>query len=252
MRLKIMELLYLLPGTGMPLEETERRTKIANSISRPDTNVSVKEVGEGPLSIESSIEQHLAIGPMLKKLLEISKIGTYDAIIIGCAGDPGLTPARELLDIPVIGPAESSYHFACMLSDRFSIMSILHAGVAAEDGSRTRLREMGLEARLASVEFVNVSVADMWGKNKEVVAEQMAKGTELAKQKGAGSVVLGCMSMAFLMIDDMVSHKAGIPIVNPLKTAIKMAEMFVELGVKHSRITYPAADFNKLYKTVFV
>ncbi|MFX1533371.1 MAG: aspartate/glutamate racemase family protein [Promethearchaeota archaeon] len=244
-----MELLYLLPGAGMPEEEIKRRAKIANSITSFGNKVSVMEVGKGPLSIESSIEEYMAIGPMLQKLLEINNEKRYDAIIIGCAGDPGLKPARELLDIPVIGPAESSYLFACMISDRFSILSILHAGVASEDGSRVRLREMGLEGRLASVEFVELSVVDMWGKNKNIVTEQMSKGVELAKQKGAGCVVLGCMSMAFLLVDEIDTLE--LPIVNPLKTAIKTAEMFVDLGAKHSRITYPAADFNKLKKTVF-
>ncbi|MFX1513868.1 MAG: aspartate/glutamate racemase family protein [Promethearchaeota archaeon] len=246
-----MEVLYLMPGAGMPEEEVKRRTEIANSIARPETNVTVMEVGEGPLSIESTIEEHIAIGPMLRRLLEIHKENKYDAIIIGCAGDPGLRSARELLDIPVIGPAESSYYLACIISDRFSILSPLQAGTASSDQTRAHLREMGLEARMASVEFVQIPIAEMWGQNKEVVTEQMSKSVELAKKKGAGSVVLGCMSIAFLLIDHVVEQKMGLPIVNPLKTAIKTAEMFVELGIKHSRITYPAADFEKLNKTVF-
>ncbi|MFX0125252.1 MAG: aspartate/glutamate racemase family protein [Candidatus Hodarchaeota archaeon] len=171
--------------------------------------------------------------------------------MIGCAGDPGLKPARELLNIPVIGPAESSIYLACMLSDRFSILTILQAGVASEDSVRVLVREKGLESRLASVEFVQVSVADMWGKNKETVTNQMIKSTKTAKQKGAGCIVLGCMSMAFLLVDEIVEEAVGIPVVNPLKTAIKTAEMFVELGINHSQITYPAADFEKLKSTVF-
>lgn len=247
----MMELLYLLPGAGMPKEELICRTKIVNSIVRPRTKVTVMEVGEGPLSIESSIEEHMAIAPMLQKLLEIRNEGKYEAVIIGCAEDPGLKPARELLDIPVIGPAESSYHFAYMISDRFSLLSILHAGMASEDGTRSHLRQLGFKTRLASVEFVQVPVADMWGKNREVMIDQMIKGVESAMQKGAGCVVLGCMSMAFLLVDDIIERKVELPIVNPLKIAIKTAEMFVDLGAKHSRITYPAADFSKLNKTIF-
>ncbi|MHA2244161.1 MAG: aspartate/glutamate racemase family protein [Candidatus Hodarchaeales archaeon] len=247
----MLNLLYLLPGAGMPDDEIKRRSTIANSIARSDTHVSVMEVGEGPLSIESAIEEYMAIGPMLRKLLDISKENKYDAVIIGCAGDPGLKPARELLHIPVIGPAESSLHFSCMLSDRFSILTILQAGVASEDSARILVRERGLESRLASVEFVQVSVAEMWGKNRDVVIDQMTESAKTAKQKGAGCVVIGCMSMAFLLVDDIVEETVGLPVVNPLKTAIKTAEIFVELGTKHSRITYPAADFEKLRTTVF-
>lgn len=235
----------------MPNDEIKRRTKIANSIARSDTHISVMEVGKGPLSIESAIEEYMAISPMLEKLLEIRKVKKYDAIIIGCAGDPGLKPARELLNMPVIGPAESSIHFACMLSDRFSILTILHAGVASEDSARILVRKKGLESRLASVEFVQIPVTGMWGKNKDIIINQMIESTKGAKQKGAGCVVLGCMSMAFLLVDEIIEEAVGVPIVNPLKTAIKTAEMFVELRTTHSRVTYPAADFEKLKSTVF-
>ena len=245
-----MELLYLMPGTGMPSDEIEHRTKVANSIADSNTNVSVMEVGEGPLSIESAIEEYMGIGPMLRKLLEIRNEGKYEAVIIGCAGDPGLRPARELMDIPVIGPAESSYHFACMISDRFSILSTMRADVATEDGVRQRVRQMGLEPRLASVEFIQSSVVDLWGNNREGPIGELSKAIQNAKQKGAGCAVFGCMSMAFLLVDEILEN-VGLPVVNPLKTAIKTAEMFVKLDAKHSRITYPAADFDKLMKTVF-
>ena len=245
-----MKLLYLMPGTGMPEDEIERRTDVANSITRYGTAVTVKEVGQGPLSIESTIESDISVGPMLEKLLEIRSEGSYDAVIIGCAGDPGLAAARELMDIPVIGPAESSYHFACMIADRFSIMTPLTAGKASDSRVRARLREMGLEGRLASVVFSQTSIAEMWGKNKDVIISELSVGVEDARRKGAGCVVLGCMSMAFLLIDEVVGTR-DVPIVNPLKTAIKTAEMFVDLGSLHSRMTYPAADFDKLRRTIF-
>lgn len=50
----------------MPDDEIKRRTKIVNSIARSDTHVSVMEVGEGPLSIESAIEEYMEIGLMLE------------------------------------------------------------------------------------------------------------------------------------------------------------------------------------------
>jgi allantoin racemase len=234
----------------MPSEELQRRTKIANGISRSGVTVDVEEVGVGPLSIESSIEEYMSIGPMLERMLEIRKEGRYDAIIIGCAGDPGLRPARELLDIPVIGPAESSYLFASMVADRFSVVSTLQAGEESEDGVRLRTREIGLDAKLASVEFAKVSVADMWNDDSGPVIEMIREAANRAKKKGAGCIVLGCMSMAFHLIDEALAHDP-IPVINPLKTAIKAAETFIDLGIGHSRVTYPGADFEKLKRTLF-
>ncbi len=239
-----------MPGSGMPIDEIKRRTEIANSIARKDSNVTVLEVGEGPLSIESSIEEHISVGPMLVKLRSIRDEGPYDAIIIGCAGDPGLSAARELMEIPVIGPAESSYHFACMVSDRFSVLLTPQAGVESGDSIRRYIRTLGLENRLTSIEFLKSSVVDMWRSDDDALVKQASGAIENAAENGAGCVVFGCMSMGFQLIDEQVRDSI-IPIINPLKTAIKTAELFTEMGMKHSRITYPAADLEKLDQTVF-
>lgn len=245
-----LKILYLLPGAGMPEKELKRREKIARGIAGSSTDIRVQEVGEGPLSIESSIEEYMAIGPMLRTMVRLRKESEYDAIIIGCAGDPGLVPARELLDIPVIGPAESSYLFASMVADRFSVVSTLQAGEISEDRVRMRAREMGLESKLASVEFIELSVAEMWNEDSQPVVEMIRKAAKKARSRGAGCLVLGCMSMAFHLVDEVLLNDP-LPVVNPLKTAVKTAESFVDLRIGHSRVTYPAADFEKLKLTLF-
>ena len=245
-----LEILYLIPGDGMPEEELKRREEVTNSLSRSGTKIIVEEVGKGPLSIESAIEEYMSIGPMLERLYQIRKAKRFDAIIIGCAGDPGLRAARELMDIPIIGPAEASYYFACMIADRFSVISPTQAGVSSADELVARIREMGLASRLASVEFVEMPITEMWKDDPSTVIEQATNAIERAKEKGAGCVVLGCMSMAFRTAKtswDTIS----IPVINPLGVAIKTAECFIDLGLKHSNITYPAADFKKLVGTVF-
>jgi allantoin racemase len=245
----LVELLYLIPGNGMPEDEIKRREEIANSLARSGTHVTVEEVGKGPLSIESEIEAYMAIGPMLEWLFELRERNKFDAIIIGCAGDPGLGAARELMDVPIVGPAESAYHIACMVSDSFSVISPMQAGVNAADDVVARTREMGLNSRLTSVEFVGMPIVDMWGNDSTKVINEVTKAIDKAKMKGAGSVVLGCMSMAFRTAT--TAWNVGIPVINPLAAAIKIAEGFVDMGILQSRVTYPAADFEKLVGTVF-
>jgi len=245
-----MQLLYLIPGEGMPDDEIARREKVVNALARKGTQITIEEVGEGPISIESSIEEHMSIGPMLKRLYHLRKDGKYDAIIIGCAGDPGLRPARELMDIPVIGPAEAAFHYACMISDRFSVISTLQAGVDSADDLVERLRGMGLWSRFTSVEFVEIPIVQMWNDDPNPVVKQIKPAIEKARLKGAGCIVLGCMSMAFRTVFTDWEN-AGIPIVNPLHVAIKTAESMVDLGLIQSRISYPAADLTKLVETVF-
>ena len=245
-----MELLYLIPGDGMPDDEIRRREDVTNSLARQGTRVTVEEVGEGPLSIESEIEAYMSIGPMLEWLFELQKDNKFDAIIIGCAGDPGLGAARELMDVPVIGPAESAYHIACMVADRFSVISPKQAGGHdVVDDLVARTREMGLNSRLASVEFVEMPITEMWSDDPTAIIKQAIGAINRAKENGAGSVVLGCMSMAFRTAK--TEWNVRIPVINPLAAAIKMAESFVDMGILQSRVTYPSADFDKLIGTVF-
>jgi allantoin racemase len=245
-----VELLYLIPGDGMPDDEIKRREEVTNSLAREGTNVTVEEVGKGPLSIESEIEAYMSIGPMLEWLFELRKDNKFDAIIIGCAGDPGLGAARELMDVPVIGPAESAYHMACMVADRFSVISPKQAGgLDVADDLVARVREMGLFSRLASVEFVEMPITEMWSDDPSAVIKEATSAINKAKDNGAGSVVLGCMSMAFRTAN--TKWKVGIPVINPLTAAIKIAESFFDMGIIQSRVTYPPADFKKLLGTVF-
>jgi allantoin racemase len=246
----LVELLYLIPGDGMPDDEIKRREDTSNSLAREGTRVTVQEVGEGPLSVESEIEAYMSVGPMLKWLFNRRKDIKYDAIIIGCAGDPGISPIRELMDVPVIGPAESAYHIACMVADRFSVISPKQAGgIDAADDLITRTRAMGLSSRLLSVEFVEMPVTEMWSNDPTEIVKQTTKAISKAKEYGAGAVVLGCMSMAFRTAK--IKWDVGIPVINPLTAAIKVAESFVDMGLLQSRVTYPAADFKKLIGTVF-
>jgi proline-specific peptidase len=56
---------------------------------------------------------------------------------------------------------------------------------------------------------------------------------------GADTIVLGCMSMAFLGVAEDLSAELAIPVVNPARTALKTAELLVGSGLTHSRRAFP-------------
>lgn len=237
-------ILYMMPGVGVTDEEKLRRQKIANTFLTNNNNkVIVDNTDEGPLSIESSIEGDLSIKGMLKKVIQTK--GQYDAVIVGCADDPGLFSLRELLDIPVVGPFESSIAMASTLGDKFSVITILEEGFSE---TRMILRKYGVEQKCASIRAINCSVLDMiQGKiSKEEVVEAFIRETEKAVKDGASCIILGCMTMAFLLLDEAVMGRTKVTVINPAKISVKMAEMLVSLGLTHSSITYPKPDIKKL------
>ncbi len=243
-----MKIAYLGAGKGMPSEARKRREEILNSFTHAGNQVVVEAAGTQLSSIESSIEESWAIPGMLRKLRAIQN--DYDAVILGCAGDPGLRPLRELSTIPVIGPAESAFYTACMMGDQFGVITILEAGIPSKFATQSLLREYGLDHKCASIQFLGLPVLEI-RENPEMATEQVKANAIAAKKEGASVIVYGCMSISFLMIDELVEEASGLPVANPVKTAVKMAEMFAELGLSHSRFTYPAADIKKLDKTIF-
>jgi allantoin racemase len=47
------------------------------------------------------------------------------------------------------------------------------------------------------------------------------------------------LSLAFHKIDEDLKGKLPIPIVNPVKVAVKTAEILVDLGLAHSKLAFP-------------
>src|SRR6056297_974379 len=101
-----MKILYLVPGPmskgPMGSAELDRRKGVLQSIAFEGTQVEIQDVPDGPASIESAYDELMAVPATLRGIVEAERDG-FDAVIIGCFGDPGLEAARELVNIPVIG-----------------------------------------------------------------------------------------------------------------------------------------------------
>jgi allantoin racemase len=239
-------ILYLMPGIDVGAREIARRERIANTfLTNPSNRVVVDECDEGPTSIESTIEAEMSVSGMLKKAIKLR--GQYDALVIGCAGDPGINSMRELLDCPVVGPLESSLAVSSLVGDKFSLVTILDSGIPK---SWVTLRKYGFDHKCASVRAINAHVLDMVDGRvgRQQVVDAVARATSQAAADGASSVVLGCMTMAFLLPDESIDLAAKV--INPAKVAIKVAEMQLSLGLTHSRVSHPAPDLGKLKATV--
>jgi len=103
-------------------EASQKISEIISNIKRPDveaTAVYVKE--KGPPHVEYHFYEHLNLHGTFRWVRRAEKEG-YDAVVIGCFYDPGLREARELVRIPVIGPAETCMHIAATLGHKFSVL----------------------------------------------------------------------------------------------------------------------------------
>ena len=240
-------ILYLSPGVGSTPERKAVLEAFANSCLTNSANrVFLAGVDEGPVSIESSIEGELSVKGMLKKAIQLK--GQYDAVIIGCTDDPGIFSLRELLDVPVVGPFETSFAMASVLGDSYGVITTTDSTLPE---TRMILRKYGVYDHCRSLRAVNFTVAELNHKDaKESIVKAFVREARLAVADGAATIVLGCMSLAMLRVDELVKNEIPAPVINPIKVSVKMAEMLVSLGLKQSVLSYPHPDMQKLANTL--
>jgi allantoin racemase len=232
-----MRIVYLIPGpmgrtTGGT--EIDRRLNILRESAEGHTEVGISDVAEGPASIESAYEEYLSIPAAVRRAVELEAEG-WDAIILGCFGDPGLDAFRELVSVPVVGPGEASFLMAASLGHRFSIVTIADSIVAATE---RQVRNVGVGGKLASVRAVNVPVLELHQDRDRTVKLTIETGRRALEEDRADTLVLGCMTMGFLGIAAEVTRELGVPVVNPVLASLRFAEALVGSGLTHSRRAY--------------
>ena len=136
-----MKLCVINPNTTA--EMTAVIAAAARSVARPDAEIVAITSEAGPSSIESHVDEALAVPGLLRA---ISANPDADGYLVACFGDPGLDAARELAVAPVLGIAEAAMHLAAPLGRGFSVVTTLHrtigraADLVAHYGFSTQCR----------------------------------------------------------------------------------------------------------------
>jgi allantoin racemase len=162
----------------------------------------------------------------------------FDAFVIGCCYDPGLTQCRELVDIPVIAPLEASVLLSRLFGHSFAVVTD-HRKAVPE--LRDRVRLYGIEQNCRAVDAIDWYITDMVLDPLAVAKDTYVKLQDVMRTTGAETVVIGCTivsacyELAVLRGD---AELAKLSVINPNVMAVKLAEMFADLNAtKQYRIS---------------
>ena len=238
-----MRILIVNPNTTAAM--TEQIGRAARAVAAAGTEIIAVNPADGPVSIEGYYDEAFSVPGLLAEIAKGEASGV-SAHIIACFDDTGLEAARSFASAPVIGIGEAAFHLAAMLGHRFAVITTLSRSIAAIE---TNLLKYGLASRYAKVRACEVPVLalDDPGSNASVL---IGAEIELAKREDRAEViVLGCAGMADLAA--RLSEKHGIPVVDGVASAVKLAEAFGALGLKTSKIGTYAAPLAKDYRGMF-
>jgi allantoin racemase len=238
-----MRILVVNPNTTAAM--TEKIGQAARAVAAAGTEIIAVNPPDGPVSIEGYYDEAFSVPGLLAEITRGEALGV-SAHVIACFDDTGLEAARSLASAPVIGIGEAAFHLASMLGHRFGVVTTLARSIAAIE---TNLMKYGLASRCAKVRACEVPVLSL---DDPASNASMRIGAEIdrAKQEdGAEAIVLGCAGMADLAARLTQAH--GLPVIDGVASAVKLAEAFGALGLKTSKIGAYAPPRPKPYLGAF-
>lgn len=195
---------------------------------RAGTELEITHLEGVPANIDYYVPKHLMETEVFRQVVAADQDG-YDAFVVGCCYDPGVAAARELTDMPVVGPLESSVLLSRFFGHRFSVVTD-HRKAVPELEDLVRL--YGIEANCRGVRAIDWYVSDMVNDTAAVARDAFEHCRSVLDEDGAECVVLGCTIIAACYEREVLrgaEELATLPIVNPNVLAVKCAELLADL-----------------------
>lgn len=201
----------------------------ARAAASPGTDIDA-ETGMGtPPSIEGYRDEAMAVPALLAAILRAEARGA-DAHVIACFDDPGLAAAREVATGPVIGICQAALQVAMTISTRFSVITTLPRSVPVIEDL---VAAYGAAHRCRRVRAVDMPVLALEADPASARA-RLFEETRLAMDEDrAEAIVLGCAGMTDLC--DWLSQTAGIPVIDGVTAATRLAEALAGAGYRTSK-----------------
>lgn len=236
-----MKILVINPNTTTSM--TAKIGAAAKAAAAANSTIIAVNPAYGPASIEGYYDEVFAVPGIIE---EISKHPDADAFIIACFDDTGLDAARCATSAPVIGIGEAGFHFASLIAGKFGVVTTLARSVPAIEHN---LVKYSLDRRCAGVRASEVPVLDLELPGSDARQKISAEISRSIAEDHAEAIVLGCAGMADLA--HHLSKDHGIPVLDGVSCAVKLAEALVGLNLKTTSIGGYAPPRAKPYSGEF-
>jgi len=222
-----MRLLVINPSTSANM--TQRIDAAASRAAGQGVEVAAVNPASGPASIEGYFDEVFAAPGLVEEVAKGDAAG-FDAFVVACFDDTGLEAARCAARGPVIGVGEAAFHLASLIAHRFSVVTTLSRSIAPIE---TNLTKYGLASRCARVRACEVPVLALDDPTSGARDKLSAEIERAMAEDGAEAIVLGCAGMAELAA--ALARRHGLPVVDGVAAAVRLAEALVGLGLATSK-----------------
>jgi len=219
-------------GNSNPCVMAEGVHRVRETAAGEKVDLITVGLEKGPTGLECAFEEAMAAPYILEQVVLAEKQG-YHAVTLDCAGDPVLVAARERVSIPVVGSGQAGMLFAMALGERVSIITVS----PTIQWIRRNLKTYGFMSRVASIRGVAISLKGLIEELETTEKVLLEVGRKVMEEDGAEIILLGCTGMSAYAT--ALTKSLGIPVLDPAACALKMAVDLVEMGLSHSKRSYP-------------
>jgi allantoin racemase len=168
---------------------------------------------------------------VVAEMVQLERDGA-DAVFVACSGDPGVSEARSLLSIPVVGPMEAAMALACSYGWRFGVVTVADRTWGSWMDQLVHIN--GFSARYAGLRQLHTPTARVFTEGfvdpALVETDIRARCDEMAAA-GADAILLGSAGLSTFAtrFGLAATESPEIPIFDVLSVGLKFAEMRAEL-----------------------
>ena len=223
-----MRLLLVNPNTSAAM--TAGLADSARAVAAPGTVVVGRRPSFGPASIEGHYDEVFGAAGVAEQV-RLAQGEGFDAVVIACFGDPGLDAARELTTAPVLGIAEAAFHAASFVATGFSVVTTMTRTCVVAERLVVRY---GFERTCRGIHGTDIPVLALEACGEDTIAQLEAAARAALGRDRSGAIVLGCGGMSALC--HTLQQRLGVPVVDGVSAAVKLAEALVALGLKTEKL----------------
>jgi len=224
-----MKLLIVNPNSSEIVSEVIMRS--ASKKAKPDTELVMMTNPAGTRNIDCAFGDYMSSHSHIKECLAKVEEIRPDAVVLAGFGNVGIYALKEALSIPVVSISEATMAVACLLGHRFTTITMLKRFIPYQEDL---VRLYGFDRKCASCRSIDINVEDAACHRDRTLSDLKDEVLRVVQEDNAEVIILACAGLCGY--EDELSELIGIPVLDPVVVAVKVAEMMVETGLRHSKV----------------
>ena len=219
--------------------------KSARKKADPKTELIMLTNPSGTKNIDCAFGDYQSTHSHIRACLEKVKKHNPDAVVLAGFGNVGIYALKEALDIPVVSISEATMAVACLLGHKFTTITMLKRFIPYQEDL---VRLYGFDRKCASCRSIDINVEKAASDREATLAQLKEEVLRVAREDDAEVIILACAGLCGY--EDELSEMIGLPVLDPVVVAVKVAEMMIGAGLSHSKarkFAFPPQPLDSYY-----